>query len=209
MGSLLNVLTYSGEEAAVVGGLLTFLVIFMVFMMLILGVTVILAIIGQWKLFEKANEGGWKALIPFYNIYTHCKIVGVSPWWILIVFGASFIQMLLQIPNSDVLNIIAALIAVVNWVASIYFTILLAVSTARSYGKDTGWAVGLVLLAPFFTFALGVSKAEYVGATPMNDPILGSTVGSSNASGNTKFCPECGAKIDANSKFCPKCGKKI
>ena len=209
MGSLFNVLTYSGEEAAVMGGLLIFFIILMMFMILVLGVTVVLAVIGQWKLFEKAGEKGWKALIPFYNAYIHCKIVGISPWWILIVFGTSFLQMLFKMSDSTVFVVLATIFGLLYAVAAIYFAIILAVSTARSYAKSTGWAVGLVLLAPYFTFALGVSKAKYVGATPMNDPILGSTVNNSNASGNTKFCPECGAKIDADSKFCPKCGKKI
>ena len=27
--------------------------------------------------------------------------------------------------------------------------------------------------------------------------------------GGKKFCPECGAKVDAKSKFCPECGKKL
>ena len=208
MGSLLNVVTYSGEEAAVMGGLLTFLIILMLIMILIFGVTVVLAVIGEWKLFEKAGEKGWKALIPFYSTYIHCKIVGISPWWILIVFGTLFLETLFQMSDSTVFVVLATIFGLLYYVVAIYFAIILAVSTARSYAKSTGWAVGLVLLAPYFTFALGVSKAQYVGATPMNDPILGSTV-NNNASGNTKFCPECGAKIDADSKFCPKCGKKI
>ena len=29
---------------------------------------VVLVIVALWKIFEKAGEPGWKALIPFYNI---------------------------------------------------------------------------------------------------------------------------------------------
>ena len=32
-------------------------------------VLVIIAIIAQWKIFQKAGREGWKAIIPFYNMY--------------------------------------------------------------------------------------------------------------------------------------------
>lgn len=34
----------------------------------------VLVIVGTWKIFEKAGEKGWKAIIPFYNKYTEYKI---------------------------------------------------------------------------------------------------------------------------------------
>ncbi|MBR1762543.1 MAG: hypothetical protein IJ731_04170, partial [Eubacterium sp.] len=41
-------------------------------------VIAILSIIALWKIFEKAGEAGWKAIIPFYNAYTLVKIVDGS-----------------------------------------------------------------------------------------------------------------------------------
>lgn len=35
----------------------------------------ILVIVAMWKIFQKAGEPGWKAIIPFYNSYTMYKIV--------------------------------------------------------------------------------------------------------------------------------------
>ena len=35
----------------------------------------VVAIISWWKLFEKAGEKGWKALVPFYSTYTLFKII--------------------------------------------------------------------------------------------------------------------------------------
>ena len=29
----------------------------------------IAAVVGMWKMLEKAGEPGWSALIPFYNMY--------------------------------------------------------------------------------------------------------------------------------------------
>ena len=46
-----------------------------VFMNILEIIFYILVIIGQWKMFEKAGESGWKALIPIYNLYILYKIV--------------------------------------------------------------------------------------------------------------------------------------
>ena len=120
----------------------------------------VVAIIGMWKVFTKAGKEGWKSLIPIYNLYTLCEIVGVSPWWILIVFVGGLV----------------CIIPIIGWlaymVATVYFGILLAKSTANAFGKDTGFAVGLYFLAPIFFCILGFGKAKYEGAKPMNDIIF-------------------------------------
>jgi len=46
----------------------------------------ITAFVGYYRLFEKAGEAGWKALIPFYNVYVHLKIVGRPGWWVVYMF---------------------------------------------------------------------------------------------------------------------------
>ena len=45
----------------------------------------ILPYAGMWKLFEKAGEPGWKAIIPIYNTYIMIKLAG-RPWWWLLLF---------------------------------------------------------------------------------------------------------------------------
>ena len=35
----------------------------------------VLSIIADYRLFEKAGEEGWKAIIPFYNYFVLCRIV--------------------------------------------------------------------------------------------------------------------------------------
>ena len=215
MDSLLNVLTYSSDEtaAALLGGILiAFVIIFVVVLIIVATVAMVFGIIGQWKMFTKAKEAGWKSLIPIYNLYTMCKVTGVNPWWILVTFIASLLYTIMNgisgaFPDAWYLVIFVVLFGLLNLAISIYFTIVLSVSTAKSYGKDTGWAVGLYFLRPFFMFALGIGKSKYVGATPMNDPILGKKVEVTGKKG--KFCPKCGASIDKNSKFCPECGEKL
>ena len=47
-----------------------------------------LAIIAYWRIFVKAGEEGWKAIIPFYNAYTAMKLFWkTSIFWIGIGLG--------------------------------------------------------------------------------------------------------------------------
>jgi signal peptidase I len=42
--------------------------------------------LGYFKLFEKANEAGWKGFVPVYNFMTILKIIGKPSWWIALFF---------------------------------------------------------------------------------------------------------------------------
>ncbi|MBQ9182065.1 MAG: zinc ribbon domain-containing protein [Bacilli bacterium] len=185
-----------------------------VVLLIILGICIligivacILQIIGQWKVLSKANKPGWGAIIPIYNTYLLCQIAGINPWWILITVLSPF------------LGFIPILGALASFAISIYFSILLGVSVARSFGKSDGFAVGLILLPPVFYMILGLDNSKYEGAKPMNDLLfdnLNKTTSTTNTantantkSSGSKFCSECGNKIESGTKFCPNCGKKI
>lgn len=62
-----------------------------------------LPFVGMYKLFEKASQLGWKALVPFYNAYTAIEIVGAPKYWAVL--------MLLPIVN---LFIIAGILIEIN-----------------------------------------------------------------------------------------------
>ena len=155
----------------------------------------ILGIIGKWNIFTKAGKEGWLAIIPIYNEVVLCQISGVSPWWVLI----KYLSVLLAfIPFLSILQTIIA----------IYFAILLYVSLARSFGKNDGWAVGLIFLTPFFLLATGVGKSEYQGAKPMDDFVFKNEKQSSPESPK-KYCPNCNTEINSESKFCTNCGTEV
>ena len=223
--------TVSSTAGAIVGGV--FLIIGLV---LLIGLAVAACtIIGQWKAFKKAGKGGWEAIIPIYNQIVLCQITGVSPWWILIVFGGSFVLGLLS-----AIPIIGVLFTLASYALSIYFFVILYVSTARSFGKSDGYAAGLYFLAPIFWLLVGGKNTQYVGPKPMKDvvwnfgeeKILGKgTPGyqqpnnagqpmnnnfqqpANNAPVNNdaqaKFCTACGYKVTNGERFCPGCGKEI
>ena len=44
----------------------------------------LIPVIGYWRLFEKAQEKGWKVLIPLYNLFIFLRIIKRPAWWILL-----------------------------------------------------------------------------------------------------------------------------
>ena len=107
----------------------------------LLGTLVYLAILvafiaGCWKMFVKGGQPGWAAIVPIYNIYCLCKIVGRPGWWTILFF----------IPFVNVV-----------------ITIIVCIDLAKSFGKSGLFAVGLFLLAPIFYCILGFGSAQYQG----------------------------------------------
>ncbi len=112
------------------------------FMMVFILIITIIVIIGLWKIFVKANQPGWAALIPIYNTYILLKIVRMSPWFLLVmIFGG-------MIPFVGGL-IMLGLFAVV------YYRL------AKSFGKGVGYTLGLLFLSPIFMPMLGFGSAQY------------------------------------------------
>jgi len=107
------------------------LVFFLIFLAIL-----VLVIAGYWKMFVKAGHPGWAAIIPIYNSYVLCKIVGRPGWWVI----------LLLIPY---LNLI--------------FFIIIMLDLAKSFARGIGFAIGLILLSPIFICILGFGEAEYQG----------------------------------------------
>ena len=96
----------------------------------------VIEIVGAWFMFEKAGEPGWAAIIPIYNYLIAIKIAGKQWWYILLM-----------------------LIPVVNLV--IYIIILDGLS--KSFGKGTGFTVGLFFFRFIFIPILGFGNAIYSG----------------------------------------------
>ncbi len=98
----------------------------------------IFSIVCNWIIFEKAGRKGWESIVPYYNIYVMFKIIGKSLWNLCWVF--------LFIPG------IIVLIVKIN------------VALAKSFGKGTGFALGLIFLSPIFHAILAFDKSiVYVG----------------------------------------------
>lgn len=121
-----GIVLQSDGAAAVLGGFSIILLLLSV---------VVLA--GMWKVFTKAGQPGWAAIIPIYNIVVLLQIVGRPVWWIILLF-----------------------IPVINMIISI----LVLVDLAKAFGKGIGFAIGLMFLSVVFVPLLGFGDAQYQGA---------------------------------------------
>ena len=110
---------------------------------------VALEVVAFWRIFEKAGEPGWKALIPIYSDYMLYRIGwDVRVFWITLILG-----LLCMIP---LLGIVAAIVASV-------LTICFYVKLAKAFGHGGWFSVGLFLLSPIFILILAFDKSEYLG----------------------------------------------
>lgn len=96
----------------------------------------IFIIASMWKVFEKAGQPGWAAIVPIYNIYVMLRVAGKPGWW-LILFLVPFV------------SFIIAIIALIG--------------LAENFGKSGGFAIGLILLPFIFFPILGFGDAQYTG----------------------------------------------
>lgn len=104
------------------------------FFLIYIGVLVLM-IASMWKVFTKANQPGWAAIVPIYNMIVMLEIAKKPTWWI-----AMFL-----IP-----------------IANIVFMIMTLNAVSKNFGKDEGFTVGLVLLGFVFWPMLAFGDAQYI-----------------------------------------------
>ena len=124
---------------AFIGGFLAIIIIIAI-------AIIVLQIIANWKLFTKAGEKGWKAIIPFYNTAILYKISGMSPWLALLYIG-------FLIPGINI--IVGIAFAVLN--------LYQPINLAKGFKKSTGFTVGLIMLPFIFNLILGLGDSKYYG----------------------------------------------
>lgn len=97
----------------------------------------VLMIASIWKIFSKAGQPGWAAIVPFYNVIVLIQVAGRPVWW--------FVLMLIPFVNAII-------------------GIIVAIDLAKAFGKGAGFAVGLIFLPFIFYPMLGLGGAQYQGA---------------------------------------------
>jgi uncharacterized membrane protein YhaH (DUF805 family) len=120
--------TSVGGGGAILAGGITFIVMLAIFAV---------CVAGAWKVFAKAGQPGWAALVPIYNFYILMKIAGRPAWWLLLCF-------------LPLINIV------------IFF--LVATDLAKAFGKSAMFGVVMLfLLSPIGFLIVGFGDARYVG----------------------------------------------
>jgi hypothetical protein len=104
---------------------------------LVLGlIYLVLSIVAYWRIFTKAEQPGWPAIIPIYNVIVLLRVVGRPWWWLLLM-----------------------LIPLVNFV----ILIIVLYDLAKSFGHGIGYTIGLILLSIIFALLLAFGGSEYRG----------------------------------------------
>jgi len=117
-------------------GLGAVMAMFGVMMLVALALAVVL-IVGFWKVFVKAGQPGWAAIVPLYNCYILLKIAGRPGWWLVLM-----------------------LIPLVN----IVIMLLVAIDVAKAFGQSAVFGVILLfLLSGIGYLVLGFGDYRYVG----------------------------------------------
>ena len=114
---------------AVGGGVLV------LYYIIVIAVAVML-VVANWKIFVKAGEAGWKALIPFVSTWTYFKIATGS--------GARMFMTLIPFFGE-------------------VYAIIVMCKLCRAFGKSGGFCVGMIFLTPIFYMILGFDQSYYIG----------------------------------------------
>lgn len=131
--NLVPALLLQDDYAAAAGGA-AILGMGLVMMLVMLAVCAIF-IAGTWKVFVKAGQPGWAALVPVYNGTVLLQMVGRPVWWIV----------LLCVPFVNV---------------AVFLIVL--VDLAKSFGQGATYVV-LFLLGGIGFLTLGFGSSRYVG----------------------------------------------
>ncbi len=94
----------------------------------------LMMIASMWKVFTKAGQPGWAVLVPVYNIMILLKITGKPTWWLALFF-----------------------VPVANFVVMI----MIVIALAKSFGKSTGFGLGMLFFGFVFYPILGFGDAQY------------------------------------------------
>lgn len=122
-------------------GAVFYSIIFIPMMLFCIGIA-IFSIVCWWKIYKKAGYQGWESIIPIYQAYILLKIVG-KPWWWLLLYC----------------------IPIVNIIYGIWTFNLLS----KSFGKETGFTLGLIFLSIIFAAILAFDRT-IVYRGPAGDP---------------------------------------
>ena len=183
----------------------TFLIVFLVFFFIVPRGLAIIAIIGEYKMFEKAGVEGWKAIIPLYNVYVAGTEVGKlnSGWGLAALIGI--------------------LVPIVGPIITLCATININYAVAKKFGADDVGVILTIIFAPIMYCVYGFGKATYRRNVDVPEHgLFGGVISSVNGTNYTrtnenttketsgnKFCPSCGSPVKATDKFCKSCGNPL
>jgi hypothetical protein len=95
---------------------------------------VAIPILSYWKIFEKAEQPGWAAIIPLYNLIVLMKIVD-KPWWWALCCCIPYLGIVWGVWSNNLM--------------------------VKRFGKTEVFTIGVILLPPLFLPILAFGDAQY------------------------------------------------
>ncbi len=115
----------------------------------------IFMIVAQCKLFTKAGEKWWKAIIPFYSTWVNTKITGLAWWWFPIFLLVTCTMM------------VPAVGYALSWLV-ILVGFNYNYNLAKKFGKSNGFAVLCTILPIIGIPILAFGSAKYDSAAAVD-----------------------------------------
>lgn len=119
----------------------------------------LLMVVSMWRIFVKAGEPGWQAIVPGYNIYVVFRIADLPPWQ-----AGAFIATVVAraaarfIPGFSGGSMVVSLTLTM---ASTGLWFVACLGLASKFGRGTGFAIGLALVPFVFYPILAFGSAPY------------------------------------------------
>jgi hypothetical protein len=168
------------NEAGFALGLIGLMVLIWGIAMLVILVVAVIVIIAKWKLFEKAGEPGWTAIIPIYNLLQFSKIatgdfhIGIV--W-LIAMGVNTVCVTIQTVFNGLatagdgslwfLSLIGLVFSLIGMVAALGGAVVggyLNYVFTKSYGQTDLMCILSIFFTPIIFLIMAFSKdTQYIG----------------------------------------------
>jgi len=94
---------------------------------------------GMWKIFSKAEQEGWKSIVPVYNIYV-----------------------LIIVSENDWLYLPLLIVPAVN----IYIWFKINIDIAYKFGQNRNWGILMSIFSFIYYPLLGFGEYSYKGGNP-------------------------------------------
>ncbi len=131
-------------------------------LLIVVLVLAVLTIIANWKLFEKAGEPGWSAIIPFYSSYQMAKIGTGNETLCWTFVALSIVDFVLGRIKGD--NGIIVTLALLVSLALLVISCYVYYKYTQSFGQSTGMCILAIFFAPIIYMIMAFSSStEYVG----------------------------------------------
>ena len=102
----------------------------------------VLVLVAAYKLFEKAGVEGWKAIVPFYNLYVlTVDIAKLDVIWFALLF--------------------AAFIPIIGWLIAIVASLNISYATVRRFIKDKDMHIVGTILFGIFVVIIAFGNYSY------------------------------------------------